>query len=315
MQYHEGLVTKSTGSWITVKSQGRYISCKVRGTLRQEGFESTNPIVVGDKVKFEMVEGEDIGLIADLEERRNYLVRKSIKQSRRKHIIAANIDQALLVVTLKYPKTLTMFIDRFLLTAEAYRIPARLIFNKTDLYNARLKSKMQELMQVYEHIGYHCLEVSAETGYNMEAFGELLKDQISVIAGHSGVGKSTLLNRIDPDLSLKVAQISKAHKAGKHTTTFSEMHELNNGGYIIDTPGIKGFGLVDMERDEIPHYFPEMFSRLDQCRFYNCTHTHEPGCAVKEAAEQGEIAEFRYKNYLEILNSSEDKYREQKYPK
>lgn len=314
MKYYDGLVMKSTGSWIRVKTENGYIDCTVKGNLREEGFESTNPVVVGDRVQYEMVE-EGVGRIVDLYDRKNYLVRKSIKQSSKRHIIAANIDQAILVITIRYPKTLTMFIDRFLLTAEAYRIPAKLVFNKVDLYNNKMQQQMEALIDIYQKIGYGCMRVSAQTGYNMEAFGELLKDKTSVIAGHSGVGKSTLLNKLDPELNLKVVQISKAHKTGKHTTTFSEMLELNNGGRIVDTPGIKGFGLVDMERWEIPHYFPEMFARLGQCRFHNCTHTHEPGCAVKQAVADGEIAESRYKNYIEILNSDESKYRKQKYPK
>ena len=317
MSVRQGIVVKSTGSWYNVKSGEDYISCKIKGNFRQEGITSTNPVVVGDSVSFEMIKGdnEGTGLITQLHERKNYLVRKAIKESKRKQIIAANIDQALLVVTLDYPETFTLFIDRFLVTTEAYRIPAVLVFNKIDLYDDSQKRKMEDMIAVYEKIGYKCLKVSAETENNLEALKTTMQDNVNVIAGHSGVGKSTLLNKIDPRLNLKVASVSPSHKTGKHATTFSEMFQLAFGGSIVDTPGIKGFGLVDFERWEIPHYFPEMFSRSGECSFRDCTHTHEPGCAVKTAVENGEIAEFRYNNYLEILKGGEDKYRKDKHRK
>lgn len=309
----EGLVVKNTGSWVTVAAGHRLIDCKVKGRFRTQGIKATNPVVVGDKVRFYMQENEPIGLITELLDRKNYIVRRSIKLSKQRHVMAANIDQALLVVTVRYPETMTQFIDRFLVSADAYRIPVVLVFNKMDLYTEKEVKKVHDLQAIYEPIGYTCLLVSAEIGEGLDALQEQMKDKVNVIAGHSGVGKSTLLNKMDPNLQLKVGLISDAHKTGKHTTTFTEMFPLHFGGYIIDTPGIKGFGLVDLDKSHIAHHFPEMFSRLQNCKFYNCSHVHEPGCAVLEALEAGKIAPSRYLNYLDMMEDDGTRYRKNKY--
>lgn len=307
-----GIVIKSTGSWYKVKpDNGQSIDCKIRGKFRLKGIKTTNPVAVGDIVDYTIDNKTGQGIITNIHQRRNYIIRKSINLSKQAHIIAANIDKAILVVTLANPKTYTIFIDRFLMSAEAYRINSVIVFNKTDLYNNELIDEMDALINLYQNIGYQCLSVSAKTGLGINQLKDILKDKTCVISGHSGVGKSTLVNTIEPGLNLKTLEISTYHEAGKHTTTFPEMHELTFGGYIIDTPGIKGFGVIDMEKNEISHFFPEMFNVLKNCRFYNCTHNHEPDCAVKKAVELGQISQSRYTSYLNILNNDDDdKYRQ-----
>ncbi|MFW6099987.1 MAG: ribosome small subunit-dependent GTPase A [Bacteroidota bacterium] len=307
----EGLVVKSTGSWYYARdANGEIWACKIKGKFRIKGIKTTNPVAVGDRVEFRPIqEGEREGLITQLYERKNYIIRKATKLSRESHIIASNIDQAIVMATLAYPETYTLFIDRFLVTAEAYRIPAKIIFNKIDLYDEPLMEKLNNLMQLYNDAGYECFKISVAREENLESVKNLLKDKFSVISGNSGVGKSTLINKLKPGANLKTARISNYHKAGKHCTTFAEMIDLPFGGSIIDTPGIKGFGLVDMDKEEIYHYFPEIFNASFGCKFHNCTHTHEPGCHVKELVKKGEINETRYKNYLRIVEDNEEKYR------
>ena len=307
----EGTVIKSTGSWYYVRDdQGFNWACKIKGTFRIRGIRTTNPLAVGDRVDFKPVpEGEREGLIIRLHPRRNYIIRRATKLSSESHIIAANIDQAVVMATLAYPQTYTLFIDRFLVTAEAYRIPARIIFNKTDLYDARLTQQMEDLMAIYENAGYPCLSLSVAEEKNLEAVKDLLKNQTSVISGNSGVGKSTLINKLNPEARLKTAQISNYHKAGTHCTTFAEMIDLPFSGRIIDTPGIRGFGLIDFYKEEIYHYFPEIFKASQGCKFHNCTHTHEPGCYVKQCVENGTISKTRYNNYIRILEDNASKFR------
>ena len=311
----KGIVIKSTGSWYTVKTtDGQLIECRIKGNFRLKGIRSTNPIAVGDQVELTIsqedsnLEGEVTGMITNIIERKNYIIRKSPNLSKESHIIAANIDQAFLIVTIKYPVTSTTFIDRFLVSAEAYRIPCRIIFNKTDLYNQAQTAQMNSLVEMYETVGYSCLKISATQNTGIEELKTMMKDKTNVFSGHSGVGKSTIINCIQPGASLKTGIISDSHHKGKHTTTYSEMIDLDFGGFIIDTPGIKGFGLLEMEKEEIAHYFPEMFRLLNNCQYYNCTHIHEPGCAVKIAVAEGQISESRYETYLGLLNN-EDKYR------
>jgi len=311
----KGIVVKSTGSWYTVKtSDGNLIECRIKGNFRIKGIRSTNPIAVGDQVELteqredNNSEGAVTGLITNIIERKNYIIRKAPNLSKESHIIAANIDQAFLIVTIKHPVTTTTFIDRFLVSAEAYCIPCRIIFNKIDLYNEDQTSQMNSLVNIYEAIGYQCLKISATENIGLEELKEMMKGRTNVFSGHSGVGKSTIINCIQPGILLKTGIISDSHHSGKHTTTYSEMIDLDFGGFIIDTPGIKGFGLLEMAKEEISHYFPEMFQLLNNCQYYNCTHTHEPGCAVKKAVEEGLIAESRYDTYVGLLNN-EDKYR------
>jgi ribosome biogenesis GTPase len=310
----KGIVIKSTGSWYTVKAEnGVNIECKIKGNLRIKGIRSTNPIAVGDHVELTESNAENdskqtIGLIHKIETRRNYIIRKAPNLSKESHIIAANIDQAFLVVTPQFPVTTTTFIDRFLVSAEAYRIPCHLIFNKIDLYNEAQLHAIDEWIELYKKAGYTCLKISAKTSQGLEELKTMMKYKSNVFSGHSGVGKSTIINSILPGFELKTAEISEAHSSGKHTTTYSEMFELNFGGFIIDTPGIKGFGMLEMSKEEISHYFPEMFNLLNECQFYNCTHTHEPNCAVKKAVENGQIALSRYNSYLGMLED-EEKYR------
>lgn len=310
-----GIVIKSTGSWYTVKSDnGQLIDCKIKGNFRIKDIKSTNPIAVGDQVAFRIDEFDEadtnkkVGLITEIFDRKNYIVRKSPNLSKQSHIIAANIDQAFLVVTINYPITTPTFIDRFLASAEAYRIPCTLIFNKIDRFNPEQTAHLDSLIEIYENIGYRCLKTSTKKNIGLDTLKMWMTDKINVFSGHSGVGKSSLINRIEPTLNLKTKEISEYHLSGQHTTTFSEMYELSFGGYIIDTPGIKGFGMLDMEKPEIGHYFPEIFARLEKCQYYNCTHTHEPGCEVKRAVVENEIAESRYYSYLGLLESDE-KYR------
>ncbi len=312
---NKGIVIKSTGSWYTVKQEdGSNIECKIKGKFRIKGIKSTNPIAVGDHVEFKVsktIEDDKnthIGLIIRIIDRKNYIIRKSTNLSKQSHIIAANIDQAFLVVTVNFPITTTTFIDRFLASAEAYRIPCTLIFNKIDRYNPEQILTMNKLIELYESIGYRCLTTSAKKKIGLDTLQSWMENKTNVFSGHSGVGKSTLINAIEPNLNLKTKEISDYHQTGKHTTTFSEMFDLSFGGYIIDTPGIKGFGMLDMEKEEIGHYFPEIFKRLEKCQFYNCTHVHEPGCEVKNAVANGEISESRYFSYIGLLDG-EEKYR------
>jgi len=298
----KGIVTKSTGNYYTVMDpHGRRFECKLRGKFKISGIQSTNPIAVGDYVEFSLAEGSEVAVIHAISERKNYIVRKATNLSRQKHVIAANLDQALIIATLAEPRTSTGFIDRFLVTCEAYSIPAVIVFNKTDLYSAEGMDYLQSLASVYEDIGYRCIPVSAKSRSNLHLVEQLLKGKTTLLSGHSGVGKSTLVNAISPGLNLKVQSISKAHLKGKHTTTFAEMFELNDLGFIIDTPGIKEFGLIGFEAWELSHYYPEMRNLFNLCRYDNCTHSNEPGCRVKQAVEEGSISNFRYENYLSML--------------
>ena len=307
----KGLVIKHTGSWYTVRTDdGQLVDCKVKGNFRLKGIRSTNPVAVGDRVTI-VTNQENTAFITDIEDRRNYIIRKSINLSKQSHIIAANVDQALLVVTVNYPQTSTTFIDRFLASAEAYRIPVILVFNKTDLLDADEVRYQQMMASLYETVGYQCLQISAETGEGIDLLKQLLPDKITLLSGNSGVGKSTLINRLVPGVNLRTSEISDAHNTGLHTTTFSEMIHLEDGGWLIDTPGIKGFGTFDMEPEELTSYFKEIFRFSQDCRFSNCTHTHEPGCAVLQALEDHFIAPSRYQSYLSMLNDKEEgKYRE-----
>jgi len=307
----QGTVIKSTGSCFWVKNaSGEVIECKIKGKFRTHGIRSTNPLAVGDVVDFEVEEKTDKGIITAIHDRRNYIVRKSINLSKQTHIIAANVDQAILMATLASPKTYTEFIDRFLVSAEAYQIPAKIIFNKVDIYGQEQLNELNLLKEMYEKIGYECFIISAKQSQGLDDISRLLEGKISVIAGHSGVGKSTLINILSPGSNLKTGMISIVHESGKHTTTYPEMIELSNNGYIIDTPGIKGFGVFDLKKEELTHFFPEMFAVLKDCQYYNCTHYHEPGCAVKGAVEQGNISKSRYNSYLNLLLDNEnEKYR------
>ncbi len=300
----KGTVIKSTGSWYDVfTADGRMVKCRLRGQLRLRGIRTTNPVAVGDRVEIVFEEGRSTALITAIEDRHNFIIRKATNLSKASHIIAANLDQALLVATLMLPRTSTGFIDRFLVTAEAYHIPAVIAFNKLDLYDDETMQQLEKLQNAYEKIGYKVLRVSALTGFGLDALTQLLKNKTTLISGHSGVGKSALVNAIDPALNLRTANISDAHNKGKHTTTFAEMFRLAQGGMIVDTPGIKEFGLHDFEFETLSHRFPEMRALLQKCHFSNCTHLHEPYCAIKMALEKGEIAPFRYANYLNMLNN------------
>ncbi len=310
----KGLVIKNTGSWYTVLTDdGQLIDCKIKGNFRLKGIRSTNPVAVGDRVT--VGEGD---WITEIEDRRNYIIRKSINLSKQSHILAANVDQAMLVVTVANPQTSTTFIDRFLASAEAYRVPVILVFNKTDLLDEDMLRYQAAMVNLYQTIGYECHQISAGTGDGVEALQPLLTDKITLLSGNSGVGKSTLINRLVPGASLRTAEISDAHNTGQHTTTFSEMIPIDpslplsqSRGFLIDTPGIKGFGTFDMEPEELTSYFKEIFHFSQDCRFSNCTHTHEPGCAVLKALEDHYIAESRYQSYLSMLNDKDEgKYRE-----
>ncbi len=304
----KGIVIKSTGSHYLVRLEnGSIVSCRIKGRMRLEDIKSTNPVAVGDWVMVEP-EGED-GLIDEVLERKNYIVRKASNLSKQSHVLAANVDQALLLVTINYPVTTPVFIDRFLASAEAYGIPVVLVFNKIDRYDKKHLKELELWRELYEGIGYQTLSISAKNIQDLEMVKDLLRDKVSVIAGHSGVGKSTLINKIEPGLNLKTAEISEAHHQGKHTTTYAEMHRFAFGGYIIDTPGVRGFGLINIEREELSHFFREIFNASKDCQFNNCTHTNEPGCSVKKSVESGGIALSRYQSYLNILMNSEEKYR------
>ncbi|MBT0606657.1 ribosome small subunit-dependent GTPase A [Aequorivita echinoideorum] len=312
----KGTVYKSTGSWYSVKAEnGTFYDCRIKGKFRIGGIKSTNPIAVGDHVDFEIeTKGDEtIGVISGIDERENYIIRKSVNLSKQTHIIAANIDVAFLLITLNNPPTFTTFIDRFLVTAEAYHIKTVLLFNKIDAYNEDELFEIKMLAALYRNIGYECIGISATTGKNVDKVKELMTNKVTMFSGHSGVGKSTLINTLEADLDLKTSKISEQHLQGQHTTTFAEMFDLSFGGQIIDTPGIKGFGVVEMEKEELGNYFPEFFERKENCKFNNCLHLEEPNCAIKEALENDEIAWSRYKSYLQILEGEEDHFRKDIY--
>ncbi len=300
----KGVVIKSTGSSYLVRDlSGKEVTCRLKGKFKIKGIKNTNPVAVGDNVEFEI--RDDVGLITAIEERRNYIIRKSTKLSKRQHIIASNIDQAVLVISLIEPRTTTGFIDRFLVTAEAYSIPSILVFNKIDIYSKEQIDELDMLTNIYSSAGYENIHVSAKTGLNLHTLKSILKGKRSLFSGNSGVGKSALVNAMDPSKNLKIGDVSQYHRKGKHTTTFAAMYELNFGAYIIDTPGIKEFGLIDFNKYELSHYFPEMRAYLGKCRFNNCTHDQEPDCRVKEAVDEGDIAALRYQSYLRILHDDE----------
>lgn len=307
-----GTVYKSTGSWYTVKSDaGDFMECRMKGKFRMKGIKSTNPIAVGDIVDYELDETSDTttGTIYHIHDRKNYIVRKSVNLSHQMHIIASNIDQVFLLVTINNPPTTTSFIDRFLVTAEAYGIEAVVVFSKIDTFDEAMLDEQLYLQHVYTEIGYKCLRVSATATKGVDELKEIMKGSVSMFSGHSGVGKSTLINAMEPSLDLKTKAISAQHQQGQHTTTFAEMFDLAFGAKIIDTPGIRGFGIVDMEKEEISDYFPEFFKLKSKCKFNNCLHKDEPNCAVKDALEKNEIAWSRYKSYLQILEGDDEHYR------
>ena len=307
-----GTVYKSTGSWYTVKTElGHVYECRIKGKFRIKGIKSTNPIAVGDVVDFELETNSDnvSGIIHKIHDRKNYIVRKAVNLSKQTHIIATNLDQVFLLITINNPPTLTSFIDRFLVTAEAYSIKTILLFNKVDTYDDETLMEVKYLAHVYRNIGYECIGVSAKTGKNIEKVKALMTGKVSMFSGHSGVGKSTLVNAIEPTLDLKTKEISSLHMQGQHTTTFAEMFDTGFGAKIIDTPGIKGFGVVDMDKEEVGDYFPEIFKLKQDCKFNNCLHIQEPKCAVKKALDNNEIAYSRYRSYLQILQGEEEHYR------
>lgn len=306
----KGTVIKSTGSWFTVKlPDGTIVPCGIRGKFRMKGIRATNPVAVGDHVRFEWSDDKTTGIITSIEKRTNYIIRKSSKLSKEYQLLACNVDLAWLMVSMILPRTLTPFIDRFLISAEAYRIPIIILFNKTDLYGEKARDEMNELWSVYTKIGYRCMKLSLQTKEGVEEVRKEMKGKVNVIAGNSGVGKSTLINVLDPTIRLKIGNISDYHQTGKHTTTFSEMFELTSGIKIIDTPGIRGFGTIDIERSELFHFFPEIFRASKQCKYHNCMHINEPDCGVKAKVEMGEISEFRYVNYLVMMEVDPGKYR------
>ena len=314
----KGIVYKSTGSWYTVKTeQGSFYECRLKGKFRIRGIKTTNPVSVGDKVFFEIdnLGDDEFGVIYEIENRNNYIIRKSVNLSKQTQIIAANIDLAFLIVTLNNPPTSTAFIDRFLVTSEAYGIKTILLFNKIDSYNEEELVTVKYLAHLYRSIGYECIGISAMTGKNLDKVKVLMKNKVSVFSGHSGVGKSTLVNAIEPSLNLKTKEISDQHLQGQHTTTFAEMYDLSFDAQIIDTPGIKGFGMVEIDKEELSGFYPEFFKLKEHCKFHNCLHIEEPKCAVKEALENEEIAWSRYKSYLQILEGEEEHYRKDVYDK
>jgi len=305
----KGVVLKSTGSWYQVRSfeSGELFNCRIKGKFRVAGIKSTNPIAVGDVVHFHLEDHQEgQGIISAIQDRKNYIVRKSVNLSKQVHIIASNMDQALLVTTLAQPMTSTGFMDRFLSTAEAYSIPTIIVFNKIDLYGEEEMMELEYREAVYSAIGYKVLKTSAMQGIGLEKLKEELKDKTTLLSGHSGVGKSTLVNAVEPNLDLRTGTVSLSHRKGQHTTTFAEMHPLRMGGDVIDTPGIKGFGMVNMKKEEISHFFPEIFALSEQCRFHNCMHLNEPECAVKSALEENKIAPTRYESYLNQLNDYDE---------
>ncbi|MCO5936810.1 ribosome small subunit-dependent GTPase A [Mucilaginibacter sp. RB4R14] len=301
----QGLITKSTGSWYQVRSGDETIDCRIKGKFRIKGITTTNPLAVGDVVDFDMEPEQGTGVITNLHQRKNYIIRKSINLSKQAQIIASNLDRALLVVTLASPRTSLGFIDRFLVTAEAYDVPACLIFNKLDLFSEEGLEILADYQAIYENIGYPCYSVSALEGTNIDHVQELLKDKVTLFSGHSGVGKSSLINRLLPDLDLRTHMVSEWSDKGMHTTTFAEMFELPQGGFIIDTPGIRELGVIDIEKEVLSHFFPEMRQRMNKCRFNNCRHINEPGCAVLQALEDGDISLSRYDSYLSIYNGND----------
>jgi ribosome biogenesis GTPase len=302
----KGLVIKSTGSWYMVKDvNGTILECRIKGKIRMDGSKNTNPVAVGDNVEFELESEEDKGVITKIDPRRNYIIRKSTNLSKQSHIIAANIDRAFLLVTIAMPRTSTGFIDRFLVTAEAYHIPASLLFSKIDMYDEKDKAELERMRRLYENLGYTCFEISSLKGIGIVELKRLLKGKSSLLAGHSGVGKSALVNALDTTFSIKTGHLSEAHDKGRHTTTYAELFELADGGAVIDTPGIKEFGMFDLRKEELSHYFPEMKALFNKCKYNSCLHLTEPGCAVKLAVEAGEIAGSRYNSYLGIMNSGE----------
>ena len=298
-----GRVIKSTGSWYDVRNDaGEVVLCRLRGKIRLDGLRTTNPVAVGDLVNYEKERDKDTCVIDKILPRTNVIVRKSVNLSKESHIIASNVDQAILVATIAQPRTSTGFIDRFTVTAEAYHIPVVIVFNKCDIYDDEQNAMAEQLMKVYNAIGYESFVISAKTGQNCDRLKAIMKDKMSMFSGHSGVGKSALVNRLDPNLNIRVGEISEVHEKGKHTTTFAQMYELGFGGYIIDTPGIKEFALYDMEKETLAQRFPEMRALMHECRFNNCTHLHEPHCAIKNAVEQGLIADWRYENYCNMMD-------------
>ena len=309
----QGIVTKSTGSWYNVRSENQIFKCRIKGKFRIQGIKSTNPITVGDVVDFELEEKSDLGIIHHIHPRKNYIIRKSVNLSKQTHIIASNIDQVFLFITIENPVTTTGFIDRFLASAEAYKIPVILLFNKIDAYDQKALAILNILQKIYTKIGYQTVLTSAKDNKNIDLIKKLMQNKVSLFAGNSGVGKSTLANKLDANLQLKTKETSLQHKQGQHTTTFAEMHQLPFGGYLIDTPGIKGFGVVDFEKEEVSDYFPEFFKLKSNCKFNNCIHVNEPKCAVKEAVKNGEIAPSRYKNYVQILVGENENYRTENY--
>jgi ribosome biogenesis GTPase len=306
----KGLVYKSTGSWYQVKSdEGNFYQCRIKGKLRLSGIRSTSPVAVGDRVGFDL-DDEAIGVIHTIDQRENYLVRKSVNLSKQLHIIGANIDLVFLVITLKNPETFTTFIDRFLVSAAAFGIETVLLFNKMDQYTEEELEMVNELKELYASIGYQCVFCSTKSGQGMSELRNLMKDNTSIFSGHSGVGKSTLINTVAPELRLKIGEISEQHGQGQHTTTFAEMFDLSFGGRIIDSPGIRGFGIADIDKEEIARYFKEFFKASENCKFNNCQHLSEPGCAVKSELEEGAIAESRYQSYLSMVLEEEGPYRQ-----
>lgn len=301
----EGIVIKSTGSWYEVRNEnGEVVLCRLRGKIRLDGIRTTNPVAVGDKVIFEQENNKDTCVINKILPRYNVIVRKSVNLSKASHIIASNIDQAILVATIAHPRTSTGFMDRFLVTAEAYHIPTTIVFNKCDLYDEEQMAVAEELISDFEKIGYHAFMVSAKTGFQCDELKEIMKDKVNLFSGHSGVGKSALINRLDENLNVRVGDISEVHEKGKHTTTFSQMFPLAFGGYIIDSPGIKEFGLYDMEKETLAQRFPEMRNLMHECKFSNCTHMHEPHCAIKDAVEQKVITAWRYNDYCNMMEDN-----------
>ncbi|MCL6219904.1 ribosome small subunit-dependent GTPase A [Zunongwangia pacifica] len=314
----KGTVYKSTGSWYQVKAEnGKFYDCRIKGKFRIKGIKSTNPVAVGDKVEIDLEEisGQTQGVIKKIKDRDNYIIRRSVNLSKQTHIIAANIDQVFLMVTLNNPPTFTTFIDRFLVTAEAYHVKAVLLFNKIDTYNEDELLEIKFLAKLYRDIGYECIGISAKGGKNVDKVKEMMLGKTSMFSGHSGTGKSTLINALEPSLNLKTLEISEQHKQGQHTTTFAEMFDLSFDARIIDTPGIKGFGVVDIEKEELGNYFPEFFELKQDCKFHNCLHLNEPKCAVKDALEEGEIPWSRYKSYLQIIEGEDEPYRIDNYKK
>jgi ribosome biogenesis GTPase len=302
----KGVVIKSTGSWYRVLDTNHQIfECRIKGKLRISGIDTTNPVSVGDEIEFEL-EGDDKGVIKNILPRKNYIIRKSINLSKRSHILAANIDRVYLMVTLVAPQTQPGFIDRFLVSAEAYHIPVTILFNKMDLYEEEDVNVVEDFISIYENAGYNCRKISASDPKTIEFLKEEIKGNKVMFGGHSGVGKSTLINALDPELKLKTGEISIQHLSGQHTTTFAEMFELSSGGFVIDTPGIRAFGLIDFDKEDLSHYFPEMREVLHNCKFNNCQHINEPGCAVKKAVEDGKIHESRYASYISMMNSDEE---------